>query len=63
MCVETEEQAERCQQKSPPRPGTKEQLVSDGHLHKTIKHLMFFPEDKNEGDDAIPKELLFFLLS
>lgn len=49
--------------KPPPSPGIEEQLVSDGHLHKTIKHLMLFPKDKNESDDAIPKELLFLLLS
>lgn len=36
-------------------------MTCDGHLHKTIKQLIVFLKDENEGDDAVPKEVLFVL--
>lgn len=50
--------------KPPPSPDIREQLGSitcDGHPHKTIKQLIVFLKDKNEGHDAVPKEVLSVL--
>lgn len=63
ICVNTENQAEHCHQNNH-LAQVSEQLVPitcGGHLYKTIKQLIVFLKDKNEGDDVVPKKVLLVL--
>lgn len=63
MCVNTEEQAEHCHQNHHRAQVSKSSLCLLLEMHKTTKQLTVFLKDKNEGDDVVPKEMLFFLVS